>query len=52
MASSAYSDGAIDFNHLNAEAGWQNKAWNPPYSNSKLANVLHGFELARRINGE
>lgn len=48
VASNLYKSGKIDFTNLNGETAYDRKA---AYSNSKLANVLFGRELAKRIQG-
>jgi retinol dehydrogenase-14 len=48
VASTAHSRGVIDFEDLQGElryAGWQT------YANTKLANILFTYELARRLEG-
>lgn len=48
LASTAHSRGYIDFDDLQGELsynGWQ------AYANSKLANVMFTYELARRLDG-
>lgn len=45
-ASLAHRDGRIDFSDLDASRGYQK--W-PRYQMSKLANLLHMFELDRRL---
>jgi len=48
VASTALGGGDIDFNNLQLEQGFN--GWQA-YANSKLANALFSFELARRLNG-
>jgi NAD(P)-dependent dehydrogenase (short-subunit alcohol dehydrogenase family) len=48
VASDAHRRGHIDFNDLNLENGYG--GWKA-YSQSKLANVLFTYELARRLEG-
>lgn len=48
MSSTAHSSGVIDFDDLQMErryTGWQ------AYANTKLANVMFTYELARRLEG-
>jgi NAD(P)-dependent dehydrogenase (short-subunit alcohol dehydrogenase family) len=48
VASTAHSRGVLDFDDLQAEKrydGWQQ------YANTKLANVMFTYELARRLEG-
>ena len=51
VSSALYIHGEIDFDNLDADKGWNKKKRNALYSNSKLANILHGSDLARRIQG-
>ncbi|XP_066977473.1 retinol dehydrogenase 11-like isoform X1 [Macrobrachium rosenbergii] len=51
VSSSLYKYGQIDFDNLEAEKGWDTKKRNALYSNSKLANIFHGQELAKRLHG-
>ncbi|HEX8185779.1 MAG TPA: SDR family oxidoreductase [Blastocatellia bacterium] len=48
VASAAYRFGAIDFDDLQSEKNYRSMVI---YSNSKLANVLFTYELARRLDG-
>ena len=48
VASADHSNGAIDFDDLQAEKGYTGAK---AYSQSKLANVLFTYELARRLQG-
>jgi len=48
VASTALGGGDIDFNNLQLEQGFN--GWQA-YANSKLANALFSFELARLLNG-
>ncbi|XP_068241436.1 retinol dehydrogenase 11-like isoform X2 [Palaemon carinicauda] len=52
VSSSLYKYGKIDFDNLDAEKGWDTKKRNSLYSNSKLANILHGQELSKRLQGK
>jgi NAD(P)-dependent dehydrogenase (short-subunit alcohol dehydrogenase family) len=48
VASTAHSRGELDFDNLQGEArfdGWQQ------YANTKLANIVFTYELARRLQG-
>jgi retinol dehydrogenase 14 len=47
VSSRAERQGHIDFDDLQAERGYNRRV----YSNSKLANVLFTYELARRLQG-
>ncbi|XP_045626007.2 retinol dehydrogenase 11 [Procambarus clarkii] len=52
VSSSLYRHGRIDFDNLDADKGWDVKIRpNVLYSNSKLANIFHSQELARRLQG-
>lgn len=52
VSSMLYKSGQIDFDNLDADKGWNKKArMNPLYCNSKLANIFHGQELAKRLQG-
>jgi NAD(P)-dependent dehydrogenase (short-subunit alcohol dehydrogenase family) len=48
VASTAHSSGRIDFDDLQLEHNY--KGWQA-YANSKLANVVFTYELARRLEG-
>lgn len=52
VSSELYKQGNLDFDNLDAEKGWDPKARNSLYCVSKLANILHSKELARRLRGE
>jgi len=48
VASDAHYDGRIDFEDISGSRGY----WAPrAYSQSKLANVLHAYDLSRRLAG-
>jgi NAD(P)-dependent dehydrogenase (short-subunit alcohol dehydrogenase family) len=47
VSSGAHRTGKINFDDLNAKNGYDSNA----YSNSKLANVMFTYELARRLEG-
>jgi NAD(P)-dependent dehydrogenase (short-subunit alcohol dehydrogenase family) len=47
VASAAHTGGRINFDDLNATNGYQSSV----YSDSKLANILFTYELARRLDG-
>lgn len=49
VSSVAHERGKINFADLNSAKSYN---WNEAYSQSKLANVLHMQELARRLEGE
>ncbi|XP_046675800.1 retinol dehydrogenase 11-like [Homalodisca vitripennis] len=51
VSSTLHQNGVIDFDNLNGEKGFTGKVRNPGYCNSKLANVYHCEELARRTTG-
>ncbi|KAK7068818.1 hypothetical protein SK128_026477 [Halocaridina rubra] len=51
VSSSLYKSGKIDFDNLDADKGWDTKKRNSLYSNSKLANIFHSQELAKRLQG-
>jgi retinol dehydrogenase-14 len=48
VTSGAHSTGRIDFEDLQGERGYRGQA---AYNQSKLANVLFTYELARRLDG-
>jgi NAD(P)-dependent dehydrogenase (short-subunit alcohol dehydrogenase family) len=48
VSSQVHSSGGIDFEDLNAERGYRPTG---VYANTKLANVLFTYELARRLAG-
>jgi retinol dehydrogenase-14 len=48
VSSSAHAQGRIDFDDLQGERSWSGAR---AYSQSKLANVLFTYELARRLQG-
>ena len=48
VASDAHYDGKIDFDDLSGARGYSGTR---AYSQSKLANVLHTYDLARRLEG-
>jgi len=48
VTSGAHSTGRIDFDDLQGERGYRGHV---AYSQSKLANVLFSYELARRLHG-
>lgn len=48
VASSAHQEGTINFDDLQAQAGYSRSA---AYSQSKLANILFTYELARQLEG-
>ncbi|KAK8379680.1 hypothetical protein O3P69_019580 [Scylla paramamosain] len=51
VASSLYKSGKIDLQDLESKNGYDKKMRNALYANSKLANVLHSQEIARRSAG-
>ncbi|XP_063852816.1 neurofilament heavy polypeptide-like isoform X2 [Scylla paramamosain] len=51
VASSLYKSGKIDLEDLESKNGYDKKMRNALYANSKLANVLHSQEIARRSAG-
>ncbi|KAK4299325.1 hypothetical protein Pmani_028384 [Petrolisthes manimaculis] len=51
VSSQLYVQGKLDFDNLDAEKGWDPKLRNSLYCTSKLANILHSRELARRLKG-
>jgi NAD(P)-dependent dehydrogenase (short-subunit alcohol dehydrogenase family) len=50
VASDAHTGGSMDFNDLQSKNSYGQMGFKP-YSNSKLANVLFTYELARRLAG-
>jgi retinol dehydrogenase-12 len=48
VSSSAHDNGVLDFNNLEMEKNYKG---GQAYANSKLANVLFTYELARRLEG-
>lgn len=48
VTSTAHSSGTIDFDNLQGESGYQGYQ---AYANSKLANMVFTYELARRLEG-
>jgi NAD(P)-dependent dehydrogenase (short-subunit alcohol dehydrogenase family) len=48
VSSGAHKGGKIDFDNLQGERSFSSFG---PYANSKLANILFTFELARRLEG-
>ncbi|XP_045101618.1 retinol dehydrogenase 11-like [Portunus trituberculatus] len=51
VASSLYKYGKIDLDDLESKNGYDEKQRNALYANSKLANVMHSQEIARRTAG-
>ncbi|XP_047471621.1 retinol dehydrogenase 11-like [Penaeus chinensis] len=52
VSSLLYKCGKIDFDNLDADKGWDKKVrHNALYCNSKLANIFHSQELAKRLQG-
>lgn len=53
VSSLLYKCGKIDFDNLDADKGWDKKVRrNALYCNSKLANIFHSQELAKRLQGK
>ena len=50
VGSDAHQAGRIHWNDLQLERGWNSFGWRA-YAQSKLANLLFTFELARRLQG-
>ena len=49
VSSVAHEYGSIDFDDLQLKKNWGTIK---SYANSKLANVFHGKELAKRLQGQ
>ncbi|XP_042238181.1 retinol dehydrogenase 12-like [Homarus americanus] len=51
VSSMLYKRGKIDFDNMDADKGWDKNERNQLYNNSKLANIFHSQELAKRLQG-
>ena len=52
VSSMLYKSGNIDFDNLHGDKGWDVRKRNSLYSSSKLANIFHSQELAKRLKGK